>query len=153
MALLGDSAVSPEWRGRGIYKTLVAVLVRRLQDRRRQLEQVANPVTPPLSWGFKPSVSHRVAIYTALTAHARALDVHIRRENPGLWEAGARAAETLGVWAASLARGQALDFAERSRDVLAPLFEPDADEVRMARALLRMGRLLPDAALGSRGGL
>lgn len=128
-------------------------LVRRLEDRRRQLEQVANPVTPPLSWGFKSSMSHGVAICTALTAHARALDVHIRRENPGRWEAGARAAEVLGVWATSLARGQAQDFAEPSRDVWAPLFEPDADEVRMARALLRMGRLMPDVGLGSRGGL
>ncbi len=145
-------AASEQLRGKEKEANLDA-MVRRLEDRRRQLEQVANPVTPPLSWGFKSSSSHRMTLYTALTVHARALAVLIRRDNPGTWEAGARAAEFLGAWAASMVQGQAQDFFESGRDVLAPLFEPDAAESSRARPLLRMGRLMPDVAKSSRGGL
>ncbi len=53
--------------------------VRLLENRHRQLVQVANPITPPLAWGItRPQVRHRLAMYAALTGYVRTLAVALR---------------------------------------------------------------------------
>ncbi|NMP22996.1 FUSC family protein [Sulfobacillus harzensis] len=53
--------------------------VRVLENRHRQLVQVADPITPPLAWGFsRPQVRHRLAMYAALTGYVRTLAFAVR---------------------------------------------------------------------------
>lgn len=58
-------------------------LVRSLENRYRVLVQMANPVTPPLAWGFsRPAVRHRLGMYAALTGYVRTLAVALRDSAP-----------------------------------------------------------------------
>lgn len=55
-------------------------LVRALEDRYRRLVTVADPVTPPLAWGYRrPSIEHRLGIYAALSGYVRTLAVTLTR--------------------------------------------------------------------------
>lgn len=54
-------------------------VVRRLENHYRQLVQVADPVTPPLAWGFsRPQIRHRLGLYAALSGYVRTLTVALR---------------------------------------------------------------------------
>jgi uncharacterized membrane protein YccC len=58
-------------------------LSRALDNRVRQLALVAKPLTRPLVWGnSSPRTRHRLALYSATAAHARALTVGLRRSPP-----------------------------------------------------------------------
>ena len=75
-------------------------MVRQLENRYRQLVQVADPVTPPLAWGFsRPQVRHRLSMYAALTGYVRMVAVGLRESSadtlpecvmPHLGRAGSR---------------------------------------------------------------
>ena len=55
-------------------------LVRALEDRYRRLVTVADPVTPPLTWGYRrPRIAHRLAIYAALSGYVRMVAVTLAR--------------------------------------------------------------------------
>lgn len=108
--------------------------VRVLENRHRQLVQVAYPITPPLAWGFsRPQVLHRLSMYAAMTGYVRTLAVALRdatsREFPSNWERMCRelagvvqkAAEGASAEASGLPLRLAGPAGERANPVVYPL--------------------------------
>jgi uncharacterized membrane protein YccC len=73
-------------------------LIRRLDDRQRQLTQVAEPLTVPLILGNnRPHARHRLDLYAAITTHARALAIALRHPYPGEASQLASACRSLAI--------------------------------------------------------
>ncbi len=110
-------------------------LARGLDDRLRQLVNVARPLTRPIVFGNSPPrTRHRLVLYAAVVSHARALTVELRRHldrPPGL----AASCHALAAVARAVAAGQQpshVDDLER--------LDP------FARPLVHIGRALAELA-------
>ncbi len=120
--------------------------VRQLENRQRQLVQVADPLTPPLAWGFnRPQVRHRLAMYAALTGYLRTLAVSLHDASPDdfppAWNDVCRQL-------ADTVQEVADPDANLIRDLTAPLADAvENQESPFVRSLVQVVRFLEDFAL------
>ncbi len=118
-------------------------MVRQLENRYRQLVQVADPVTPPLAWGFsRPQVRHRLSMYAALIGYVRMVAVGLRGSSadtlPVGWSAACRAL-------AAQARGAVAGLPSPFSPDLLTLDHPRGERVNpLTRSLTQIQSLLKD---------
>lgn len=125
MNLAGESIKNPQ-------EERLDRAVRMLENRYRQLLQVADPVTPPLAWGYsRPRVRHRLGLYAALTGYVRTLAVALREASA---EDRSQALQDV-CWGLAKAVGTIQAAAPTGTAIVLPATEP----------LLQSGRINPIA--------
>lgn len=119
-------------------------LVRAVENRHRQLRQIADPVTPPLAWGFsRPEMRHRLGMYAALSGYVRSLAAALRvapaeDRTPVL----ARACRQLAQVVTALAQNETQPLEKSLRSIEVPLSSNRINSI--ARPLSQIRKLLLD---------
>ncbi len=128
-------------------------LSRVVDDRARQVALVARPMTHLLVWGHEsPRVRHRVGLYVATTAHARALVLGLQRttgSDPGAVAASCRALADAVTRLEGAAPGRpapSVDEPLRQAEEAAFVLDRDGDGTALRSALLHLHDTLLELA-------